>query len=353
MPNNFNNRPQKINMENNQLAVIPPQINNTQLAISPFGSLEGFELSQRMSKALSHSLLVPESYRGEGNLGNCLIAQDIASRTGFGILAVMQNLHIIEGRPAWSAPFIIGAVAASRRFSSLRFRITQKGKKRVEYEYWTGSKQAGTRQKKTSSIEIEDRECVAWALDLSADGNREPVEGPAVSLSMAIMEGWYMRNGSKWKTMPDVMLHYRAAAFFGRLYVPEILMGMKTDEEIYDIETEVLPPIKDGGEIFPTSETETKTLPAAQPLQPAQPIHRGRGRPPKAAVAANAAPVQETPEITAHPPGYVEAVQTLIPRTKDPEPVEVDAEPEPEPVVTEPEPPAATANEGELDPDIF
>jgi len=35
--------------------------------------------------------------------------------------------------------------------------------------------------------------------------------------------------------MPELMLRYRAAAFFGRLYAPEILMGMQTAEEVADI----------------------------------------------------------------------------------------------------------------------
>lgn len=46
--------------------------------------------------------------------------------------------------------------------------------------------------------------------------------------------GWYSKNGSKWQTMPELMLRYRAATFFGRLYAPDILMGMKAEEELKD-----------------------------------------------------------------------------------------------------------------------
>src|SRR5690606_28728464 len=52
---------------------------------------------------------------------------------------------------------------------------------------------------------------------------------------MAHAEGWVSKNGSKWKTMPELMIRYRAAAFFGRLYAPEITMGMHTQEEVMDI----------------------------------------------------------------------------------------------------------------------
>jgi hypothetical protein len=43
------------------------------------------------------------------------------------------------------------------------------------------------------------------------------------------------KTGSKWKTMPELMLKYRAAAFFGRLYCPEIMMGLYSADETIDI----------------------------------------------------------------------------------------------------------------------
>jgi hypothetical protein len=38
--------------------------------------------------------------------------------------------------------------------------------------------------------------------------------------------------------MPELMMRYRAAAFFGRLYAPEITMGMHSVEEVVDIQHE-------------------------------------------------------------------------------------------------------------------
>ena len=73
----------------------------------------------------------------------------------------------------------------------------------------------------------------------------EILEGPTITLAMANAEGWASKTGSKWKTMPDLMLRYRAAAFFGRLYAPEIMMGMHSVEEIGDIQTEAPKVIND------------------------------------------------------------------------------------------------------------
>lgn len=51
---------------------------------------------------------------------------------------------------------------------------------------------------------------------------------------MVKAEGWLSKTGSKWKTMPQLMFRYRAAAFFARIYAPDITLGMQTAEEIYD-----------------------------------------------------------------------------------------------------------------------
>ena len=74
--------------------------------------------------------------------------------------------------------------------------------------------------------------CRAWVIEKET-GDR--LDGPTVSIQMAIDESWLTKNGSKWLTMPEVMLRYRAASFFGRLYAPELLMGLQTQEEVEDI----------------------------------------------------------------------------------------------------------------------
>jgi hypothetical protein len=163
-----------------------------------------FEHGQRIAKMLASSDLVPAQFRG--NIQNCLIAMELSSRLGCSPLATMQNLHIIHGRPSWSAQFIIACLNACGRFSPLRFEVSGEG---------------------------DNQECKAVAIDLSTG---EQVEGPAVSIKMAKAEGWYSKAGSKWQTMPELMLRYRSATFFGRLYAPQILLGMSTTDELQDIQ---------------------------------------------------------------------------------------------------------------------
>jgi len=158
---------------------------------------------QRVAKMFSQSILVPKDF--QGNLANCTIALEMAHRMGANPMAVMQNLYIVHGKPGWSAQFIIAAVNQCGKFSPLRYEISGTG---------------------------DDRQCIAWATEKDT-GDR--LESPPVSIKMAKAEQWFQKSGSKWQTMPDLMLRYRAATFFGRLYAPDLLMGMQTAEELGDI----------------------------------------------------------------------------------------------------------------------
>jgi hypothetical protein len=213
---------------------------------------------QRAAKLLSNSTLVPDSYRAQiektdryGNvtdtrenpnaLSNCVVALNMAQRMNADPLMVMQNLFLIEGRPSWSSQWIIAAINGCGRFSPLRFDLKKTGKKKVEcitFEWRTGENGKRERQKKTQEVEIEDIQCIAWALER---GSETRLESPPVSVSLAVQEGWYTKNGSKWQTMPEVMLRYRTASFFGKLYAPELLMGLQTVEEMQDVVIDAQP----------------------------------------------------------------------------------------------------------------
>ncbi|MEY4350531.1 MAG: hypothetical protein RL078_580 [Bacteroidota bacterium] len=188
--------------------IVNPPAHSSSNSMAVFSNITAFEDAQRMAKALITSSLVPEEFKGPEKLGNAMIALELANRIGASPIAVMQNIHIIHGRPSWSASFIIAALNSCGRFSPLRFTIEKSDK---------------------------DTTCFAWAYDKTTN---DILEGPRVSISMAKEEGWIDKKGSKWRTMPELMLRYRAAAFFGRLYAPDVLSGMSTADEAQDIKQE-------------------------------------------------------------------------------------------------------------------
>ena len=220
-------------------------------------NLEAFELSQRIAKMLSSSTLVPEQYRATiqkksgkdeyGNqlwreepnpngLSNCVIALNMSNRMGADPLMVMQNLYLVNGRPSWSSQFIMAGINSSGRFSALRFELEDLGEKEVECveTVWENRKP----KKISKTVKIHDFSCVAWAIERETG---ERLESSKITIEMAVKEGWYTKEGSKWQTMSEQMLRYRAASFFGRVYAPELLMGLRSAEEEQDRIIDVTP----------------------------------------------------------------------------------------------------------------
>ena len=175
----------------------------TDYSLGIFGTSDNFIMAMQMAKALSESTIVPQTY--QKNPSNCLIAIEQAQRMNISPLMVMQNLYPIQGKPSWSSKFLIASINASRKFD-------------MELQY-----------DETKDKDGKPYSCVAWTMK-----NGRRIEGMEVNMQMAKDEGWLGKNGSKWKTMPQLMLRYRAASFFSSLNCPELTMGIYTKEEIED-----------------------------------------------------------------------------------------------------------------------
>jgi hypothetical protein len=178
--------------------------------LSAFSGGAAFELGQRMAKALAASSLLPDTFRG--NIPNCMIAMELANRIGCSVFQIAQNMDVIHGRPSLRAQFLIATTNASGKFTPIRYR-------------WQGK------------VGEDDWGCRAYAQDLK---NGEECVGPLITIGLAKAEGWYAKAGSKWKTIPELMLTYRAGAWWTRIYCPEFGMGMSTAEEVIDTHGETV-----------------------------------------------------------------------------------------------------------------
>lgn len=234
-------------------------------SVGVFNDIGRFEDAQRMSKMLSESTLVPQAYRG--NMSNCLVALEISYRINVSPLMVMQNLNIIEGKPAWSSAYITAVINSSGKFSAIKYELVDKGPFDATYTEWVGEKGSRIPQKKT--IKLNNLTCRAYATELKTG---EVLVGPEVSMKMAVDEGWYGKTGSKWKTMPELMLRYRSAAFFCRVYDPASLLGMRMEDELEETAVKTVlpkaeqqddPPAKRG-----RKKKETAEAPSEEPAKP-------------------------------------------------------------------------------------
>ena len=170
--------------------------------------LSGDALNRAYKNAtiIAKSDLVPETYHNKPE--NVLIAIDMASRTGFSLMQIMQNLYIVRGRPCWSGSFCMNAIKACGKYDKVRFVLL-----------------GGSPTDRDFGVYVS-------AIDKSTG---ETVRGVTVTWDMVKSEGWDSKPGSKWKTMPELMFKYRAAAFFARTECPEVLQGVRDEYEQRDI----------------------------------------------------------------------------------------------------------------------
>ena len=171
---------------------------------SIYKNTDSFEFAQRQAKSLCESNLVPTSYQGQKGLPNCLVALEMSKRMNLSPLTVMQNLNIIHGRPTWSAQFISSQIMGCGRFENFDYLVKGEGE----------------------TLEVQ---CIAKRVE-----DQKIVKGTAVSMKMARLEGW--TKNPKYTSMPELMLRNRAATFFGRQYIPDLLLGVQTSEEVVDIQ---------------------------------------------------------------------------------------------------------------------
>lgn len=129
----------------------------------------------------------------------------MATRMGMDPTFVMQNLYVIRGNPSWSGKSCKAMIDNSGLFAG-----------RTHY------RMEGEEGKDTWGCRLVGIDKVTG----------EKVEGPKVTVAMAKKNGWWDKNGSFWPSMTEMMLKYRAAAYFARAECPEVLMGANIDYEI-------------------------------------------------------------------------------------------------------------------------
>ena len=173
-----------------------------------------FEQVQRAALMFASSDLAPEQYRIKNladpaevrrKTANCFLAVQRAAALEVPTMVFLEASYVVHGRVGIGSSFVIGLINARGGFGGpLRWEaVGVKGQDSYGFKAIARTK----------------------AGDL--------VEGPEVTMGMARAEGW-VRN-EKYRTMPDLMLRYRAASMFASLYCPELKAGLRTTEELEDM----------------------------------------------------------------------------------------------------------------------
>lgn len=188
-------------------------VENTALA-NPFETENGFQAIMKVAEAFSKTAIVPQAYQGKPE--DCMIAVDMANRMKVSPMFVMQNLYVVKGKPSWSGQACMSLIKSNPEFKNVQPRYT------------------GERGQKS------------WGCYIEATRKKtgEVIHGPEITIGVAMAEGWFSKKDkygnetSKWQTMPELMLAYRASAFFARVYIPDSLMGCSVEGEAEDIAKE-------------------------------------------------------------------------------------------------------------------
>lgn len=201
------NETEKENLEEGQ-DLVPQGDNNTfknANSLTMWNDVNLMKNAWKMATVISKTSIVPDAYKE--NAGNCLIAIDIANRMGLSPIMVMQNSQVVRGNFTWKGSACKGLIDNCGRFVKTRF------------------------------VFVGEKGSDDWGCYLVAEDKQtgEEIKGATVDIKMAKDEGWFSKSGSKWVTMPELMLQYRAATFFARTNCPQALMGFYTTDEMADI----------------------------------------------------------------------------------------------------------------------
>ena len=174
------------------------------LTVSKPGSINMFDMMEKaykFSEIMAQSDIIPQHYRNKP--ANVFIAVQSAYRMDLDPMLVMQNTYVVSGKLGMNSTFAISLANKSGMFENgIRYRSKGEGDN-LEVTAYTNLKKTG--------------EEIAYTFHFKT----------------AIAEG-YTRN-PKYKTMPELMLRYRAATLLIRTHAPEVLNGMHMIEELEDV----------------------------------------------------------------------------------------------------------------------
>ena len=174
--------------------------------------IENWERYYKMAEMLATSDIVPACYRNKPS--NIFIAIQTAQNLKLDVMTIMQNTYIIQGKLGITSNF---AISLANKSGYLKDSI----------------------QYKVSGA-ADDMEVTAYAI--LKDGM--PIE-MTVTMAQAIAERWATKDGSKYKTLPQLMLMYRAAMFLIRTHLPQVLLCSHSVEELKDVESNELKNVSD------------------------------------------------------------------------------------------------------------
>jgi hypothetical protein len=187
---------------------------------SIFLNIAKFEHAQRVAAMLMQAKMWPDHIR---SAGDALIILNMADRMNADPFMLAQRVYIVHGKPGLEGKLVISLINNSGKYSEpIRFEFTGKGDSNPSDVYDVDQ---DTKQE-------DHYGCRAITVDKRSG---KTVRGPKITWKIVKAEGWYGKQGSKWKTMAELMFQYRSASWFANVNCPEVTLGLPTADELRDI----------------------------------------------------------------------------------------------------------------------
>lgn len=162
---------------------------------------DAMDKAYKFACIMAKSDIVPSHYRGKPE--NTFIAVQTAYRMNLDPMQIMQNTYVVSGKLGMVSSFAISLANGSGLFDSgIRYRVEGSGED-LKVTAYTNLKKTG--------------EEISYT----------------ITMREAIAENW--TKNPKYRTLPELMLRYRAATLLIRTHAPEVLNGMHMVEEIEDV----------------------------------------------------------------------------------------------------------------------
>lgn len=182
-----------------------------------------FDDAVKISKTLAASQLVPKDYQGKAE--NCFVAIAWGQELGLAPLQALQNIAVINGRPAIWGDAALAIVMAHPEFEDIEEKVDGEGDKMI------------------ATCTIKRR-------------NRSPVVR-TFSAADAKKAGLWEKQGP-WTQYRSRMMQLRARGFGLRDAFPDALKGFKTVEEVQDYDEKDITPPSRPSVVMPTATAATK-----------------------------------------------------------------------------------------------
>lgn len=221
----------------------------------------------RFSEALSRSELVPPQYQGKA--ANVLAAFYMAADLGISAMQAMREIHVVEGKPSAS--------------SALKVALVKQSPLCLKWECVETTKEKAT-------------------FTTQRHGDLKPT-----TLTFTIQQArdaGLIKPKSGWEKFPENMLRARAASFLADLVYPDVVKGLRTTEEVQEIEKQEreIPGERVASETFappaptqaPSSQTVEHAAAETEPASPAPTSPEAPATPDVAEVILNELEVVDT-----------------------------------------------------------